>query len=124
MMSICNLSFLVTVLRTALAASPALRTVTQFGSFLSPEASIYFPGSDSFDTATQRWQEWRPPHFLAAVEVANAKDVQHTVINPFPHPKYQSGDLLIQHRSNWPISLIYLSLPSPVVMDPLAALAD
>ena len=88
-MSICNMFLLVTILPTALAATQALRTAMQLGSFLSPDASIYLPGSDSFATATQRWQDWRPPHFLAAVEVANARDVQRTVITSFPHPKSQ-----------------------------------
>lgn len=105
-MSICILFYLVTILPTVLAASLALRTATQLGSFLSPEASIYLPGSALFDTATQRWQEWRPPNFLAAVEVANAEDVQHTVIISFPHLKSQSVDRWIQHRSSSLISLV------------------
>ncbi|KAI4174451.1 MAG: hypothetical protein LQ348_006376 [Seirophora lacunosa] len=58
---------------TAFCANPALRTATQLGSFLSPQASIYLPGSSSFDTATQRWQDWQPPKFLAAVEVATVQ---------------------------------------------------
>ncbi|KAF1937819.1 FAD-dependent oxygenase [Clathrospora elynae] len=43
---------------------------------LSPDAAVYFPGSDTFDDATERWQNWASPRFLAAVEVATEKDVR------------------------------------------------
>lgn len=65
-----------------LATNDDLRTASQLDSFLSPQASIHFAGTPSFDTATERWQDWQPPHFLAAVEVATVKDVQRTVIDP------------------------------------------
>lgn len=51
----------------------------QLKSVLSPGASIYFPGSEEFDIVTERYQNWKPPRFIAAVEVAAAKDVQKTV---------------------------------------------
>ncbi|KAL9008904.1 MAG: hypothetical protein Q9173_006017 [Seirophora scorigena] len=71
--------WLSTYVLTAFCADFALRTATQLGSFLSPQASIYLPGSSSFDTATQRWQDWQPRKFLTAVEVATVKDVQRIV---------------------------------------------
>lgn len=66
----------------ALATNAELRTASQLGSFLSPQATVHLAGTPSFDTATERWQDWQPPHFLAAVEVATVEDVQRTVVDP------------------------------------------
>lgn len=46
---------------------------------LSPNASVYLPGSDGFKAATDRWIRWQNPHFDVVVEVAGEDDVSHTV---------------------------------------------
>ena len=49
------------------------------GPRLSTEAAIYLPGSNGFETATDRWIPWRNPGFDVVVEVATEEDVGETV---------------------------------------------
>ncbi|KAI1202127.1 hypothetical protein F5X97DRAFT_253774 [Nemania serpens] len=49
------------------------------GPQLSPNASLWFPGSDAFAEATSRWNVYGEPNISTVVEVATADDVATTV---------------------------------------------
>lgn len=53
--------------------------VARLGPKLSPNATIYFEGSQEFGVLTERWQLYAPPNFIAVVDVQTAEDVQKTV---------------------------------------------
>lgn len=57
------------------------------GPLLSAGASIYFPGSDGFDNATDRWQTWKAPTLEVVVQVASEQDVEQTIKYANKHHK-------------------------------------
>lgn len=52
---------------------------TDLGPHLSSGASIWFPGSPNFSTATTRWSTLGAPNVSVVVEVATEDDVAATV---------------------------------------------
>jgi hypothetical protein len=59
--------------------SPAPDGFEGLRSVLSSNAGVYFPGSEGYSTATDRWVEWENPHFDVVVEVGCEEDVANTV---------------------------------------------
>ncbi len=53
--------------------------VAELRPLLSPNASIYLPGSEGFAAATDRWTRWKNPAFEVVVEVTTEEDVSNTV---------------------------------------------
>lgn len=49
------------------------------GPQLSKGALVYLPGSDQFDTLTERWQLFAPPTFVAVVAAKSERDVELAV---------------------------------------------
>ncbi|KAL3467814.1 hypothetical protein BJX64DRAFT_299098 [Aspergillus heterothallicus] len=52
---------------------------SELGAQLSKEASIYFPDTDVFAEATDRWSDYYRPNFTVVVQVADEEDVAKTV---------------------------------------------
>jgi len=52
---------------------------SQLGPLLSPNASIYFPGSDGFERGAYRWQAWSSPTIDVVVHVVTESDVEQAV---------------------------------------------
>lgn len=55
--------------------------IAELGSLLSPNASIFLPGSEGFVAATDRWCAWKEPEFDVVVEVASEEDVSSSVLH-------------------------------------------
>lgn len=67
-------SFIITI-----AASPIASLNKDLKPLLSPNAAIWYPGSEGYTNATNRWSSDTNPGFDVVVAVAAEKDVQATV---------------------------------------------
>lgn len=66
-------------------------TITDIlGPLLSPNASIYLPGTEGFVNGTARWSLLDQPNVTAVVKVATEADVQQTV-----RPEHRSRNLTL-----------------------------
>lgn len=118
---------------SSIAASPVASLNKDLRPLLSPNAAIYYPGSEGYTNATNRWSADTKPGLEVVVKVADEKDVQATVSSIFPihalasvtstpslRSKLQLLTCLI--RSNTPTPTQSTSSPSMAAMVPPAIL--
>ena len=72
------------IFTSIIAASPISSLNKDLKPLLSPNAAIWYPGSEGYATATNRWSADTNPGLDVVVKVAGEKDVQATVSSIIP----------------------------------------
>jgi hypothetical protein len=87
------------------------------GPLLSPNASIYLPGSEGFANGTVRWSALDNPDIAAVVKVAVEEDVQQTESSQsFTTSWADSAVLTCHYRSSLRMRIVFLFSPRVVGM--------